>query len=91
MIDKVGPMGNFLAQQHTMKYLRAGEMRLSQLFDKRTGERVKSEGMRPLQDVAKDIVKKILKEHQPMPLDRDVEKELSKVVKEASRSLMGKR
>jgi trimethylamine--corrinoid protein Co-methyltransferase len=90
MIDKVGPMGNFLAQPHTMKYLRAGEMRLSQLFDKRTGERVKTEGIRPLQDVAKDMVKKILKEHQPMPLDKDVEKELSKVVKEAGKKLMGK-
>ncbi len=91
MIDKVGPMGNFLAQHHTMKFLRAGEMRLSELYDKRTGERVKSEGMRPLQDVARDKVRQILKEHQPEPLDKDVEKELSKVVKEAERQLLGKR
>jgi trimethylamine--corrinoid protein Co-methyltransferase len=90
MIDKVGPMGNYLAQPHTMKYLRSGEMRISQLFDKRTGERVKTEGQRPLQDVARDAVRKILKEHQPTPLDKDVEKELSTVVKEAEKKLMGK-
>jgi trimethylamine--corrinoid protein Co-methyltransferase len=90
MIDKVGPMGNYLAQPHTMKYLRSGEMRISQLFDKRTGERVKTEGQRPLQDVARDAVRKILKEHQPTPLDKDVEKELSAVVKEAEKKLMGK-
>jgi trimethylamine--corrinoid protein Co-methyltransferase len=90
MIDKVGPMGNFLAQPHTMKFLRSGEMRISQLFDKRTGEKVKQEGIRSLEATAKDLVKKILKEHKPTPLDRDVEKDLSKVVKEAERKLMGK-
>ena len=90
MIDKVGPMGNYLAQPHTMKYLRSGEMRLSQLYDKRTGERVKTEGQRPLQDAARDAVRKMLKEHQPMPLDKDIENDLAKVVKEAERELLGK-
>jgi trimethylamine--corrinoid protein Co-methyltransferase len=88
MIDKVGPMGTFLAQPHTMKFLRSGEMRISQLFDKRTGEKVKRDGIRTLQDNAKDIVRKILKEHRPLPLEKDAERELTKVVKEASKSLM---
>jgi trimethylamine--corrinoid protein Co-methyltransferase len=88
MIDKVGPMGNFLAQPHTMKFLRSGEMRISQLYDKRTGEKVKHEGVRPLQDAAKDIVKKILKEHQPQPLEKATERELTKVVKEAEKQLL---
>ncbi len=90
MIDKVGPMGNFLALPHTMKHLRAGEMRISELYDKRTGERVRKEGLRPLQDAARGKVKNILKEHQPTPLDKDVERELAKVVKEAEKKLMGK-
>jgi trimethylamine--corrinoid protein Co-methyltransferase len=91
LIDKVGHMGNFLAQPHTMKYLRQGEIRHSQLYDKRTAERAKKDGVRPLQDVAKDVVKKILKEHVPLPLDRDVEKDLSKIVKDAEKTLMGRR
>lgn len=90
LIDKAGPMGNFLAFPHTMKYLRAGELRYSALYDKRTGERAKKEGVKPLEAVAKDVVKKILKEHVPEPLDRDVEKELSQVVKEAGRQLLRK-
>ncbi|MFH1579402.1 MAG: trimethylamine methyltransferase family protein [Thermoplasmatota archaeon] len=91
LIDKVGHMGNFLAQPHTMKYLRQGEIRNSQLYDKRTAEKAKKDGVRPLQDVAKDVVKKILREHVPMPLDRDVEKDLSKIVKDAEKTLMGRR
>ena len=91
LIDKVGHMGNFLAQPHTMKHLRMGEIRNSPLYDKRTGERAKKEGVRPLHEAAKDVVRKILKEHVPEPLDKDVERELAKVVKGAEKSLMGRR
>ena len=90
VIDRVGHMGNFLAQQHTMKYLKKGEIRNSALYDKRTAERARKEGVRPLQEVARDTVKKILKEHRPTPLDKDVERELSKVVKDAEKTLMRK-
>ncbi|HUU06956.1 MAG TPA: hypothetical protein VMW88_00920, partial [Thermoplasmata archaeon] len=60
------------------------------LFDKRTSERVRSEGFRPLHMVAKDKVKKILKEHEVMPLDRDIDQELTKTVKEAEKALLGR-
>ena len=90
IIDKVGPMGNYLAQQHTMKYLRMGEIRNSALYDKRTAERAKKEGIKPLQVAAREVVKKILKEHEPTPLGKDVERELSKIVKEAERKLLGR-
>jgi trimethylamine--corrinoid protein Co-methyltransferase len=88
LIDKVGPMGNFLASPHTMKHLRLGELRYSQLYDKRTGEKANRDGVRPLPEVAKETCKKILKEHVPDPLDKDVERELSKIVKDAERQLM---
>ncbi len=88
LIDKVGPMGNFLGQMHTMKYLRLGEVRFSPLWDKRTGERAKREGVRPIEDVARDAVRRILKEHMPTPLDRDVDRELTRIVAEGSRKLL---
>ncbi len=88
MIDKVGHMGNFLAQPHTMRHLKLGAIRNSQLYDKRTSERAKKEGVRPLTEVAKDVVRKILKEHVPTPLDKDVERDLSKIVKDAEKTLM---
>ncbi|MBN1677277.1 MAG: trimethylamine methyltransferase family protein [Candidatus Thermoplasmatota archaeon] len=90
LIDKAGPMGNFLVFPHTMKYLRAGELRYSTLYDKRTAEKTRKEGVRPLEAAAKDVVKKILKEHVPEPLDKDVDKELSQVVKEAEKQLLRK-
>lgn len=88
LIDKAGHMGNFLSFPHTMKFLKAGELRYSSLYDKRTAEKASKEGVRPLQDAAKDEVKRILKEHVPEPLDKDVERELSRVVKEAEKTLM---
>jgi trimethylamine--corrinoid protein Co-methyltransferase len=88
VIDKVGHMGNFLAQKHTMKYLRLGEVRNSSLWDKRTTERTRMEGIRPLQKAARDLVKRILKEHEPTPLDHDVLVELARVVKEGEKQLL---
>lgn len=90
IIDKVGSMGNYLAQPHTMKYLRMGEIRNSALYDKRGRERAKKEGMKPLQVAAREAAKKILKEHEPTPLGRDVEKDLALIVKEAEKKLLGK-
>ncbi len=90
LIDKVGHMGNYLAQTHTMDYFRKGEMRVSPLFDKRTSERARKEGVRPLHVTAKDVVKKILKEHEVTPLDTDVEQEISRIVKEAEKELLGR-
>ncbi len=90
LIDKTGPMGNFLAFPHTMKHLRAGELRYSALYDKRTAEKAGKDGVRSLEAVAKDAVKKILKEHVPEPLDKDVERDLSQVVKDAERQLLRK-
>ncbi len=88
VIDRVGPMGNFLAQRHTMKYLREGEMRNSPLWDKRTGDKAASEGIRPIQDVAREKARRLLKEHTPTPLDRDVEAELARIVAEGSKRLL---
>jgi len=88
VIDRVGPMGNFLAQRHTMKYLREGEMRNSTLWDKRTMDRARQEGIRPIQDVARDRVRKILQEHAVAPLDRDIDRELTRVVTEGGKRLL---
>jgi trimethylamine--corrinoid protein Co-methyltransferase len=88
IIDKVGHMGNFLSQPHTMKYLRLGEMRNSPLFDKRTSSRSNREGFKALQTVAKEQAKKILKEHVPTPLDKGIERDLDQVIKEESKKLL---
>lgn len=88
IIDKVGSTGTFLAQKHTVDHLRQGEQRISPLWDKRWFERAWNEGIKPLEETAREEVKRILKEHEPERLDRDIEKELSRVVKEGSKKLM---
>ncbi len=90
VIDKVGHMGNFLAQRHTMKLLKMGEVRNSSLYDKRTMEKARKEGIRPLHEAAREVAKKTLKEHVSEPLDRDIQEDLSKVVKEAGKELVAR-
>ncbi len=88
VIDKVGPMGNFLAQRHTMTYLRKGEMRNSPLWDKRTMDRARTEGIRPIQAVARERALALLKEHTVTPLDPDIDRALARVVEEGGKRLM---
>jgi trimethylamine--corrinoid protein Co-methyltransferase len=85
-LDKVGHMGNFLAQRHTMEFLRKGEFRVSPLWDKRTTERATRDGHKPIQDVARQRARTILKEHEPERLDRDVERMIGEVIESATRS-----
>ena len=87
LIDKVGHMGNFLAEPHTMENLRKGELRVSQLWDKRSSEEASKEGFKPIQETARDRVRKLLQVHEPEPLDRDVCREIDQVVKEAAKTL----
>jgi trimethylamine--corrinoid protein Co-methyltransferase len=89
IIEKVGPMGTFLSQPHTMDHLRKGEMRISDLWDKRTGERTSKEGTHDIREEARSRVRKILKEHTPEPLDRDVARDMDEVVRKASKALVG--
>lgn len=88
VIDKVGPMGNFLAQPHTMNHLRKGEMRISDFWDKRTGEKLRGEGTHDIRDEARVRTRKLLKDHVPEPLDRDVLGDMGVVVRKAAKVLV---
>jgi trimethylamine--corrinoid protein Co-methyltransferase len=89
IIDKVGAMGNFMGQMHTLNHLRKGELRLSPLFDKRPYEKAANDP-RFLHENARARIKKLLAEHTPAPLDRDQNAELTSIAKEAERKLLGK-
>ncbi len=84
IIDKVGPGGHFLNQKHTMKYLKQEHV-LPKLSDRDSYEAWTEKGKRSIHERAKDRVKKILAEHQPLPLDPAVEKELAAIVKEVEK------
>jgi trimethylamine--corrinoid protein Co-methyltransferase len=88
LIDKVGHMGNFLAEPHTMDNLRKGEVRVSPLWDKRSSEKAAREGFKSIQDTAKDHVRRLLQELEPEPLDRDVTSGIEQVIKEAAKAFL---
>ena len=88
LIDKVGHMGNFLAQAHTMEHVRSEEVRISSLWDKRTSDRAAKEGFKPIQEAARNRVRSILKEHVPEPLDRDIERDVERVLRAAQKTLL---
>ncbi|MGB2581207.1 MAG: trimethylamine methyltransferase family protein [Thermoplasmata archaeon] len=90
LIDKVGHMGNFLAEPHTMDNIRKGELRVSPLWDKRSSDKAAKEGFKPVQDTAKDHVRRLLQEHEPEPLDRDVASDIELVIKKAAKTFLGR-
>ena len=81
IIDRVGPGGEYLSQRHTLKHLR-DEHYIPTISNRVFYEAWKKEGAKDIREVANARAKKILKEHQPEPLDRDIDRELLRVVKE---------
>jgi trimethylamine:corrinoid methyltransferase-like protein len=71
-----------------MEHVRKQEIRISSLWDKRTSDRAAKEGFRPLLETAKDRVRSILKEHAPDPLDRDIERDIERVLRAAQKTLL---
>jgi trimethylamine--corrinoid protein Co-methyltransferase len=87
VIRDVGPGGNFLSHKHTLKNL--GEtMYIGRLFDRTSEEAWVKAGSRDMYTVANERVKKILAEHQPAPLDKDVEATIDKLVAESHQKLV---
>ena len=84
VIERVGPGGQFLDQRHTLEYLKK-EHYLPTIINRQKRERWEKAGSKDLREIAREEAKRILKEHQPEPLDRDIEEELKKVVKEVEK------
>jgi trimethylamine--corrinoid protein Co-methyltransferase len=84
VIEDVGPGGQYLDQRHTLEYLRK-EHYLPTIINRERMERWERAGSKDLREVAREEAKRILKEHRPEPLDRGVEENLKKIVKEVEK------
>jgi trimethylamine--corrinoid protein Co-methyltransferase len=84
VIEDVGPGGQYLDQRHTLEYLRK-EHYLPMIVSRERMERWERAGSKDLREVAREEAKRILKEHRPEPLDRGVEEDLKKIVKEVEK------
>jgi trimethylamine--corrinoid protein Co-methyltransferase len=86
VIDSIGPRGNFLFEESTVKGVRGGEWHVSRLGVHDTFEGWKAAGKPTLIEEAREKVKEILATHQPLPLDEDVERELDRIQERAQES-----
>jgi trimethylamine--corrinoid protein Co-methyltransferase len=81
-ITRVGIGGNFLQDDHTFKYLRAPKFNPT-FVKPQTKVSWREGGSKLMVDTALEKANKILKEHEPPPLDKDVAAGLQEVIKEA--------
>lgn len=86
VIEKVGYGENFLMEEHTIRFLQE-EYLASELFDKNFYKNWKEKGGKKLEERAKEKVIKILKDHEVEPLEKDVKKEIEKIIRETERKL----
>jgi trimethylamine--corrinoid protein Co-methyltransferase len=77
-IQAVGPGGHFLAQAHTRAHMR--ELWMPRFFGRDTWEEWEGAGRPEPRDLAHERVQQILAEHEPEPLDEDVERELLRII-----------
>ncbi|MBN2375022.1 MAG: trimethylamine methyltransferase family protein [Sedimentisphaerales bacterium] len=86
VISRVGPGGNFLEDEHTLKYLRT-ERHQPDILYRGTREAWQADGAKSFEQRARDKVNTILEEHQRPLLPEDKEKELNNLVQDALRLL----
>jgi trimethylamine--corrinoid protein Co-methyltransferase len=90
VIDKVmNGSHNFLAEQHSIKYLRAGEIMFAKLGERRTFAEWDRSGRQGFAENAQAEAKRILAEHEVPPLEDDQENELEKIMRAATNELVG--
>jgi trimethylamine--corrinoid protein Co-methyltransferase len=89
VIDKVmNGSRNFLAEQHSIKYLRAGEIMFAQLGERHTFAEWDRSGRKGLAENAQAEAERILAEHEVPPLEDTQENELDNIMGAATEELV---
>lgn len=79
---------NFLTERHTSKHLRAGEILLTRLAERRPWEVWERGGRESMAERAQAQAEKLLAEHQPAPLAPEQERALDDIMATAERALV---
>jgi trimethylamine--corrinoid protein Co-methyltransferase len=79
---------NFLSQVHTVRYLRAGEIFITHLADRRSWEEWDRTGGEGMAGRAQSEAERLLAEHEVPALTEDQEQALDEIMKEASNELV---
>lgn len=80
IIRKVGSGGHYLAQRHTLNRFMK-EHWIPKISDRRTYDTWKKEGGKGIHEVAREKANEILATHKPEPIPKDVQKEISQILK----------
>lgn len=86
VIKDVGIGGNYLQHEHTAMNYR-NEFYLSDLLERLPWGAWERKEVRGLEEKAREKAKKLIREHNPKPLDKEKEREIDKIVKAAYRNL----
>jgi trimethylamine--corrinoid protein Co-methyltransferase len=78
VIEAVGPGGHFLAQPHTLRNMR--RMWQPRVFGRETWEDWEAAGRPEPRDLARERARKILAEHEPIPLADGIEDDIRGVI-----------
>ena len=89
VIDKVGPGGHFLDQEHTMKHFRS-ELWRPKFFTRQPFEKWKEAGSKKVEDRVREEIKSTLETHQPESLSDSVVIELERIKVEGEKELTSK-
>jgi trimethylamine--corrinoid protein Co-methyltransferase len=86
VIKRVGPRGNFIMEEHTIKYMRS-EQSQPQLIDRTMRESWEVNGSKDLSQKAEEKAKEILETHKPTPLPQGVAEKLALIREDAEKEL----
>jgi trimethylamine---corrinoid protein Co-methyltransferase len=79
---------NFLDQRHTVRYLRAGEVLLTRLAERRAWEEWQRGGQETMTGRAEAEARRLLEEHEVPPLEEYQERALDEIMRAAERELV---
>jgi trimethylamine--corrinoid protein Co-methyltransferase len=72
-IERVGPGGHYLADPHTLRYMRTEHYYPSDVFDRQGRDQWEVDGSRDAWSRAKETARTILASHTPKPIDPQVD------------------
>jgi trimethylamine--corrinoid protein Co-methyltransferase len=87
LIEKVGPGGHFLMEDHTLEHYR--DVWYPTVINREEYSVWAGRGAKPLREVLREKVHWILEHHQPEQLPEDVEAKIGTILKRASKDVQG--
>jgi len=80
LIKKVGPGGTYFLESQTREWLHKDQYHPSEIIDRKTMPQWKRSGSQDVIARSRNYLDKVLSEHQPTPMDKDIKKDLDNVV-----------